>query len=183
MTIAYCSCNNEKNKTNTELNNSDVLNKETDVDDDGSFFIKNAARNGITEVELGKLAQQQTQNDKIKAFSKMMVTDHTQINNELKKLASQKKILLFTMPRPPAINHNEQYVGEMKKLSGAEFDHYYIKVMVEMHQQDIEAFKRASRNRDPDVNKFASKKLSLLKAHLDSAKVIYASINKENLYR
>ena len=178
--IVYCSCNNGERKTNPELNNSDILYKETDVDGEAAIFMKNAARSGIMEVELGKLAQEKAQNERTKAFAKMMVTDHNRINTELEKLALEKKILLFTMPRPPLVKHYEQHVEEMQKLSGVEFDHHYIKMMAEEHQHDIEAFEKASRNRNPDVKKFASQKLPLLKAHLDSAKAIYASVNKKN---
>ena len=43
-------------------------------------FMKEAAGGGMMEVTLGKAAQQNAENPRVKAFGAMMVTDHTKAN-------------------------------------------------------------------------------------------------------
>src|SRR5688500_10510113 len=50
-------------------------------------FAKEAATGGMLEVELGKLAEQNAQNDQVKQFGARMVRDHGAANNELAMVA------------------------------------------------------------------------------------------------
>ena len=53
-----------------------------------------AARGGLAEVELGKLAQEKAASDQVKNSGKRMVHDHSKANDELKSLAESRKITL-----------------------------------------------------------------------------------------
>ena len=57
-------------------------------------FMKKAAKSGMMEVAMGKLAEQNGQSDDVKSFGKRMVTDHTKTNDEVKSIAQQKGIKL-----------------------------------------------------------------------------------------
>jgi putative membrane protein len=57
-------------------------------------FIQQAAIGGIKEVATGNIAQQKSQDAKIKAYGMMMTTDHSQANQELMALAKSKNIQL-----------------------------------------------------------------------------------------
>ena len=48
-----------------------------------STFIKKAADGGMTEVELGKVAEKNGQKDDIKSFGSQMVKDHGKANDDL----------------------------------------------------------------------------------------------------
>jgi putative membrane protein len=87
----YHACNNNKD---SKAKKSTVIANESDVDDDGKQFMKAAALGGIMEVELAKLAQKQASSPAVKEFAGMMISDHTRIYNDLKKLATDKYILL-----------------------------------------------------------------------------------------
>jgi putative membrane protein len=54
--------------------------------------MKKAAKGGMMEVAMGKLAEQNGQSDDVKSFGKRMVTDHSKANDELKSIAQQKGI-------------------------------------------------------------------------------------------
>ncbi len=41
-------------------------------------FVQKAAQGGVSEVEMGKLAQQKAENQQVKDFGARMVQDHTQ---------------------------------------------------------------------------------------------------------
>jgi len=53
-------------------------------------FMKKAAKGGMMEVAMGKVAEQNAQSDDVKSFGKRMVTDHSKANDELKSIGSQR---------------------------------------------------------------------------------------------
>src|SRR6267142_3254627 len=57
-------------------------------------FMKKAAKGGMMEVTMGKLAAQNAQSDDVKSFGKRMVTDYSGANDELKSIAAKKGVKL-----------------------------------------------------------------------------------------
>src|SRR5215213_3639303 len=47
-------------------------------------FVSNAGQSDMYEIKAGQMAQQKGQTAAVKAFGKMMVTDHTAMTNEMK---------------------------------------------------------------------------------------------------
>jgi putative membrane protein len=118
-------------------------------------FIKKAARGGLMEVAMGKLAEQNGQSEDVKSFGKRMVTDHTKANNELKSIAEKKDVQL------PSKEPTEKWTS----------DKAYMNTMVKDHEKDLAEFKEeASSGSDPDVKKFADDTAKMIQEHLDLAK-------------
>jgi putative membrane protein len=139
------------------------------VSEADSKFAVEAASGGMTEVQLGELAQQKASSQRVKDFGAMMVRDHTKANDELKSLAGMKNI---TLPPAPGEDHMD-HIKDLSKKSGKEFDRAYMKMMVDDHQEDIKAFEKSSNDaNDADIKAFASKTLPTLRMHLDSAKAV-----------
>ncbi|GAC1311958.1 MAG: hypothetical protein NVSMB24_32550 [Mucilaginibacter sp.] len=136
-------------------------------------FATEAASGGMTEVELGKLAQQKGHNKRIRSFGAMMVMDHSKANNKLATLAAAKKITL-----PTRLNEADQKViDKLSKLSGKDFDTAYVNEMIDDHKNDIKAFEAATTHcKDPDIKAFAIKTLPVLKAHLDAINAVHDSM-------
>jgi len=132
-------------------------------------FVKAAARGGLAEVELGKLAQQKASSNDVKQFGERMVADHSKANDELKSLAESKNITL-----PTTMSARDQALYDrLSKLSGEAFDRAYIRAMVRDHRKDVNEFRREARSgRDPDVKAFASKTEPTLEEHLKQAREI-----------
>jgi len=134
-----------------------------------SGFMTEAAKGGMAEVELSKIAQTKAQNAEVKKFAQMMVTDHTKANNELKALAGKKSV---TLPTDLDAEHKTM-AADMSKLSGAEFDKGYVDAMVADHEKDVKLFQaQADSGTDADAKAFAAKTLPTLKMHLDMIKGI-----------
>jgi putative membrane protein len=133
---------------------------------DDSNFIKEAAQGGMLEVQLGKLAQEKASNEKVKEFGKRMEQDHSKANNQLKKIASDKKVQLSdTLDKK-----HKSKVDKLSKLSGSEFDRQYMQEMVDDHKADVRKFQRVSdKGKDTGVKRFASETLPTLKEHLQLA--------------
>jgi len=137
-----------------------------------STFVMKAAAGGMMEVELGKVAQDNGNNARVKNFGQMMVSDHSKANDELKSFASSRGISL-----PSALPADEQkHVDAMKKMKGKAFDTHYMSMMVNDHKTDIGEFEKASKSaKDNDLKNWATKTLPTLKTHLDSAQAINKS--------
>lgn len=132
-------------------------------------FLNDAAPGGMAEVELGKLAVSKSSSAEVKAFAQKMIDDHTKAGDDLKALATQKKV---TLP-PDVLPAHKQLMEKLSKLSGADFDKEYVKAMVEAHEKDVAAFENVSKTAaDADVKAFATKTLPTLKMHLEMIKAM-----------
>ncbi|OCX50787.1 hypothetical protein BEL04_18815 [Mucilaginibacter sp. PPCGB 2223] len=142
--------------------------------DDAKFAVE-AANGGMAEVMLGKLAQEKSDNAKIKEFGGMMVTDHSKANDELRALAKGKNIAL-----PLVVGADEQkHYDDLNKKTGADFDKAYVSMMVDDHKTDIKHFEDAEKNlKDPDLKAFVIKTLPTLKMHLSSIESIEKGMKK-----
>lgn len=137
-----------------------------------SSFMKNAAEGGMSEVELGQLAQQKGTNPAVKDFGAMMVKDHSAANEKLKSLAASKQV---SLPDSPSVMQKATKT-KLNMLSGDTFDKSYVKGMIEDHKTDIKEFqKEASEGKDPDAKAFAVATLPTLQAHLTKIQSIAAA--------
>jgi putative membrane protein len=136
-------------------------------------FVKEAALGGMAEVELGKLAEQNGDNDQVKEFGSRMVRDHGNANNELQTIASGKGV---TIPQQLDPKHM-QLRDRLAKLKGAEFDRAYMREMVQDHDKDVKAFRQhAQSGTDPDIKQFAQKTLPTIEEHDSMAHDIVKSL-------
>jgi len=130
-------------------------------------FLRRAAAGGAAEVELGNLAKDRATDPEVKQFAEKMVTDHSKANEELKRLAQKKGVAISDMPD----SKSKREMDRLSKLSGAEFDKAYAKLMVSDHEKDVSEFEKESKNaKDTDVREFASKTLPTLQDHLRMAR-------------
>jgi putative membrane protein len=119
------------------------------------IFMKKAAKGGMMEVAMGKMAEQNAQSDDVKSFGKRMIADHSKANDELKSIASKKGVQL------PTKEHSGKWTS----------DKAYMDMMVKDHEKDLAEFKEeASSGSDPDVKKFANDTAKMVQEHLDLAK-------------
>ena len=130
-------------------------------------FATEAAQGGLAEVELGQLAAQKGQNDKVKQFGQRMVDDHTNANNQLKSVAEKNNITL-----PTSISAKDQALKDkLSGLSGSAFDKAYMTAMVKDHQKDVAEFqKEASSGSNADLKSFAAQTVPTLQEHLRMAR-------------
>jgi putative membrane protein len=196
LTTFIWSCNNSTQTTDTKTDSSttaatpgasDTSNKNNSaatpanstaatavpVSKDDSSFMMEAAAGNMEEVQMGNLAQQKGNNQRVKDFGAMMVRDHSKALDELKNLASGKGI---TVPSAlPAAKQKD--VDMMQKMSGKSFDQHYVSMMLDDHKKDVAKFKKESEGaaKDPDLKNWAGKTLPVLQTHLDSIQAISKS--------
>jgi len=93
------------------------------------MFMKKAAKGGMMEVAMGKLADEKGQSDDVKSFGKRMVADHSKANDELKKIAAQKNAKLPT--KEPSVSWSS--------------DKAYMDAMVKDHEKDLAEFQEEAK--------------------------------------
>ena len=127
--------------------------------------MKEAAKGGQMEVDMGKMAQQKGKSADVKSFGSRMVADHSKANNELMGIAKKKGVDL-SKEKP-----------KMEKLNDAKFDKEYIDMMVKDHEKDLSEFQAEAKNgSDADVKAFAAKTADVIKKHLALAKSTQAKL-------
>ena len=170
--LGMASCNQQGGAVEEAQEANEEIADDTPMEDEAedlSEFMTKAASGGMMEVELGKMAQQQAQNQQVKDFGTMMVTDHTKANNELKALAASKNIILPDTMGEAHMDH----VEDLRDNKGAEFDEAYMDLMVSDHKEDVEMFEDAANNlQDAEAKAFAAKTLPVLQKHMAQARMI-----------
>lgn len=187
--VVLQACNHNKNNTGQNADSSrsakdtgqakvvDSIAKATDttaklptgVTKKDTGFAYDAASGGLTEVELGKAAEQRGSSADIKNFGAMMVQDHSKANDTLAAIARKEGIMLPNAPTKA----DQQTVDALLKLNGKTFDKAYKSDMINDHQNDIKAFEYASKNlKDSALRAFAATTLPVLKKHLKAAHAI-----------
>jgi putative membrane protein len=127
----------------------------------GPDFVRLASQDGMTEVQLGKMALTKSSNPDIKSFANRMVKDHSKANRQLSAIATKQGI---------AVSHNldaehAAMLKEMSDKSGAEFDAAYTQDMVSDHKKAIALFENEETDTDPGLASFAKSTLPVLLEH------------------
>jgi len=122
----------------------------------------------MTEIDLGRLAQQKAASAEVKAFGEMLVRDHTKALDALKQAAAQQDLQV-----PAMVNEKHRELRDrLSMLTGSEFDRAYINAMVDAHEATV---KKLEDRKDAGVDalqQFASTILPTVQQHLEQAKQI-----------
>jgi putative membrane protein len=138
-----------------------------------SKFILAAASSNLLEVRLGNLAQSKATNPSVKQFGQQMVTDHSNLENQLSSIVAKNG----TAFNPRMNDDDEKELDRLEKLSGTEFDRQYMTAMIQHHQKDVAAFQsQASSARSAEARQIASTGLPVLQRHLTLAQQIGAQV-------
>jgi putative membrane protein len=94
------------------------------------------------EIELGKVAQKNAGSQAVKEYGAMMVKEHGNHDKQLTTVAKQTKQKIPAYKPPTEAEKQEmamakKHAAEIKKLSGADFDREYLRMMVEDHDREL----------------------------------------------
>jgi putative membrane protein len=131
------------------------------------------------EVELGKLAESKGTAANVKAYGKMMVTDHTAMLNETNALATKLGANADTTAdnARDLANHARDEIKELTdKPAGTDWDKNYIDKAIDDHQKVLDKLQDASKNTtDPAVRAALEKTTGKVQQHLTKAQDIKAT--------
>jgi putative membrane protein len=134
-----------------------------------SGFLHEAAEGGRMEVELGRLAADRAESQRVRDFGRRMVEDHSRAGDDLGELIRGKG----GQPPDALGRASRDEVTRLGNLTGVRFDREYMRMMVEDHDKDVTAFEHeASGGRDAAARGFASSTLPMLREHQRLAREI-----------
>jgi len=134
---------------------------------DDKRFVRDAAFDGLIEVELGKLAADKGSSGAVKQYGQHVVEIQTKTNEQLRDVAAKAG---YSIPESLDTKHHAR-VDKLAKLSGAEFDKAYIKDQVKENENGFRAFQEESQaGANAAVKAFAASTLPTLQAQLAMAK-------------
>jgi putative membrane protein len=138
---------------------------------DTGAFVSNASQSDMYEIEAGKMASTMAKNADVKAFGKMMVTEHTAMSNEMKPL-------ITAAGQTPATSLDQRRQGLLDNLkTSTNFDKDYIDQQVAAHDEALTLMKGyADNGDDAGLKAGAAKAAPKIQTHLDKAKAIQAKL-------
>jgi putative membrane protein len=136
-------------------------------------FATKAAECNMLEVKLSQLAAERAANPEVKQFARQLTEDHQRAGKMLQEAASPAT----TLPKELDKKHQET-IDRVSKLSGADFDREYLKLMVDEHKKAIELFERQSKEAaaNAQLKSFAGKLLPDLREHLKRAQELATKV-------
>ena len=128
-------------------------------------YIAAAGASDMFEIEQGKLARSMGKSQDVKAFGKMMVTEHMKTTSTLK--ASLKGMGMA--PPPPALRPDQQaMVDDLRGRSGADFDRTYLTQQLAAHQEALSVHTGyAAGGTEPKLKAVAAKTAPIVQSHIN----------------
>jgi putative membrane protein len=142
---------------------------------DQKAFIREAIQGNLAEINMGKLAQQRSGNEGVKAFGRTLVEDHSAANEKARKVAQDLKV---TPPSRPSLKQRAVY-AKQALLRGATFDRTFARDMVSDHQKDIAAFRAQAQGGAEPTASMAKEVLPTLEKHLAEAQRLQTEVTAQ----
>jgi putative membrane protein len=133
------------------------------------------------DIDAGKLATSQSTSDAVKAFARLMVTDHTGVNKSAIDLAAKLKVTPQDNPTSQSLKAGgEENLARLKSLKGAAFDKAYVDQEVTYHQQVIDALDNTliPNATNEELRALLVKVRPAFVAHLEHAKRLQTSVSQ-----
>ena len=137
-----------------------------------SELISDIAKDGMLEVQLGKIAEHKATNPDVKAFAKHMVKDHSDANEKLKNAARQDNV---DIPKELSTAQQDKK-DQLKSCAGAEFDRKYMEAMVAGHKKAVEAVTKETKIGSGNLKTWAENTLPVIEGHKKDAEGINAKL-------
>jgi putative membrane protein len=131
------------------------------------------------EVALGQWVSQNTQNDAVRAFAQMLVTDHSNGVQQVQSTIQSTGIQPDPAEQQKVQNENQQAMQMIQSFSGAEMDRHFAHHAVMDHQKDIRDTQRAiAAAHNPAVRQLLEASMPVLRKHLAAAQQLEAQVGR-----
>jgi putative membrane protein len=136
-------------------------------------FLVEAFGGSNKEIVLGRLAEKQAKNEKVREFGQRMVRDHTKASQRIAEVLKAKNRNLVEGTAKGIDRERDQ----LAKFQGEGFDKAYMQHMLKDHEEDVAAFENQAKNgKDPACVNLAKEMLPTLREHLQMARQIAAQV-------
>jgi putative membrane protein len=171
----FIACNSGNSQRDASKDSADAMKESMDnIDNSSVSFVTDVGNGNLTEIELGKLAQQNANYPRIKEFAAKMVDAHTKAMDKLQKASFNSGVTV------PQASTDTSTISSFAEKKGRAFDNDYIKEMVSAHQKMADMLDAArSKLKDSSLKAFAEAMLPEVNAHLEEARNILEDTRKQ----
>jgi putative membrane protein len=131
------------------------------------------------DIDAGKLAESKGSTKEVKDFGKLMVTDHTGVNQQAVALAKKLNVTPEDNPTSKSLKEGgEANLKNLQGLSGKAFDKAYIDHEVAYHEQVIDALDKTliPSAKNAELKDLMVKVRPAFVAHLEHAKMVQGAL-------
>lgn len=133
---------------------------------DTGFISKNIVDN-MMEIQLSKMGRDKSKSADVKRAANLMITDHTQMLNDLRSLAGKKQV---SIPATATGHHmgDTSALSSLRTTSGTDFDNSWTGHMLTMHQAKVTELENAlNQTQDADIIAAINKALPKVRNHVE----------------
>jgi putative membrane protein len=136
-------------------------------------FLQRAAEAQQLEIALAQLALKKAGNERVKELGARIIQDEQKASQEIRALAVKEGIKL----RGELGEKTREKQKKFSHYAGMQFDYAYVAYLLQDQSMEVGALEQhAEMLKDPDVKKWATTTLPILKAHLDKAHAVASLI-------
>jgi putative membrane protein len=139
-------------------------------------FLNFAANVNQSEIQGGLAAEKKADAPAVRAFARLMVLDHMELESQLAGIATENGVELANGPSEEA----KQGMANLQTMSGSKFDAAFMQDMVEGHQHAVEKFKaEKGKAQAQPVEAVVTATLPILEQHLALAQAVQSEIKNQ----
>ena len=132
-------------------------------------FLKYAAEDNQAEIALCLLAEKKAGSPAIKAFARLMVDDHVEIESRLAAMANGEK---FDLPGGVG-QEGEKTRAKLEPLTGRDFENEFMQAQIEDHSSDLKKFAHENAStHNEGLHQYTAETWPILQQHLELAKAV-----------
>ncbi len=171
--FGFTSCGNKSDVQVSQAAVAQVNPADLTIEND-KRFLNEAVEMKYQQVMLGKLAQQRSSNEELKALAKSIEEANRTDKSALASLAIMKSI---SVPGAPPASAQAAY-DTLNKATVEDFDFAYVRFVIEGYTQSISHFENAATaSIDKDIQAKAASMLPDMRSHLGRAKEMDTRMN------
>ena len=139
-------------------------------------FLNYAAQDNQAEIQICLLAEKKAQNLAVKAFARLMVDDHVQVESQLAAVVNGGGVTV-----PSGVGEDgRKTLAQLGPLSGPGFDRQFIADQIKDHSHDVQRYSQEPRaTQNQAVRQFASMTRPILEQHLQLARAVQDALRSD----
>jgi putative membrane protein len=146
------------------------------INQSGKEFLDFAAEVNQSEIEGGLAAEKKAEAPAVRAFARLMVLDHMQLESQLAAVAMENGIQLPNEPN----EQSKRQMATLRDMTGSKFDAAFMQHMVQGHQQAVQRFKsEKDQAQSRPVEIVVGATLPIIEQHLALAQAVLSEINNQ----
>lgn len=138
------------------------------INDETKDFLNEMTDARLMDREEARQAVLKATTNEVKEYGELMIKDQTYLLNQIQDFAKAKNITL----RTTISDKKKDALEGLKEKTGEDLDKKFIQMICIDHTRDVKEFTKATKSKDIELSKFASKHLPMIQKHLARIKTI-----------